>query len=1086
MKAALAEARIGLRLRRKRTLLTALGIVLAAAMLAAAVTVSDSLGKGFSRAAQQAHLADIIVRFDPQPASKVAQRINALPDIRYFSLRQEFTDVLISAPNGRSAGNASVQIVNAGGSGPHGYALTAGHDVTDTPGQVVIERGLAAAWNIPLNGTIEISGLGPQKVVGFAEEPDNVSYPLAAPQIYISKDAVNGQRNPRVDEAQIWLKDPRYLNEVLVQARATSYGVKGLRFVTRSGVKILLDQAAGIVIDLLVALSVIALATASVLLASSARAEVERRLKAIGIRRALGGQKHFIALTQALEAALIAVPAATLGALAGALATTGPSDRLLMLLNEPSAGASLLPLIAAGWAVSIAIPTLAAAWPAYRAAGRPPTELLRGAELRTSRSSKRTSLKSASLTLLGTRLATARRARLIATAVTLGCSTAFVLLMLALASALGTLETDPQALGKRYQLTAALPATAAPHVKRIQGVQAVAPRYEEQAVDSYDLGETIDVVGFPGDATTFEAPPLTAGRRPNKPNEAEVGAGLADALGLSPGSELAIEMPSGKELRLKSRRRGRVLRPRRADRIRARQGDAQSGSRSTRAAGDRAQTGRKPASRAKRTRPGGNAHERRDRPRRSARRGAARDPDRNRGRGRPRVSVRARADVRADRAGAQTNGRGAAGVRRGSGRGGASACRRGRSADPACGGARDRARDPHPRPVALAAGRGLRGAAAIPHHRRHRGGPDRTRPRSGRSRHLGDAPRHRRQRRQRTGRDMSRRRITRREALSEAALATAATLLATGCSTTSQRTAAQSGSTLESTWIDPKGVGILTPGPGEAPIPRTELAPQSELQAELATLAHVTDAHVLDASSPARATFLDRLGPPFQSTFRPHETLTTQVLAGAVNAIRHLHPDAVIQGGDLIDNAQRNELAHALQTLIGGTVRPGSGPHGYFGVQMASDPDPFYYRPDLDAPRHPGLLQRATSAFKTAGVHATVHPVLGDHDILVQGELTPTAETRRLALGHEALWELPPHLHLPHGVHREITNSPDGPPNPGLVGGFLKQALAGPKQRVPADPNRREMDASEVVQRLANDGAHKHSTTRPTSAHSCA
>ena len=50
---------------------------------------------------------------------------------------------------------------------------------------------------------------------------------------------------------------------MLVQARATSYGLHDLRFVTRSGVRVLLDQAAGIVIDLLVALSLIALATAA-------------------------------------------------------------------------------------------------------------------------------------------------------------------------------------------------------------------------------------------------------------------------------------------------------------------------------------------------------------------------------------------------------------------------------------------------------------------------------------------------------------------------------------------------------------------------------------------------------------------------------------------------------------------------------------------------------------------------------------------------------------------------------------------------------------------------------------------------------
>jgi hypothetical protein len=95
-----------------------------------------------------------------------------------------------------------------------------------------------------------------------------------------------------------------------------------------------------------------------------------------------------------------------------------------------------------------------------------------------------------------------------------------------------------------------------------------------------------------------------------------------------------------------------------------------------------------------------------------------------------------------------------------------------------------------------------------------------------------------------------------------------------------------------------------------------------------------------------------------------------------------------------------------------------------------------------------------------------VYPVLGDHDILVAGELAPTAETRALAIGDEALWELPPGLSVPPGTQLTGGGSPDGPPLPGLVNQFLAQALAGPKVRVPADPRRREMAAAEVISGL--------------------
>ena len=275
-----------------------------------------------------------------------------------------------------------------------------------------------------------------------------------------------------------------------------------------------------------------------------------------------------------------------------------------------------------------------------------------------------------------------------------------------------------------------------------------------------------------------------------------------------------------------------------------------------------------------------------------------------------------------------------------------------------------------------------------------------------------------------------------------------------------------SGSTLESIWGDPSGSGVLRVTGGIPLIDRTDLAPRAAPVAVLATLAHVSDAHVLDAESPARVPFLARLGPPFTSTFRPHETLTAHVLAGAVRAIGALAPDAVIQGGDLIDNAQANELTRSLTVLTGGAVDPGSGAPGYHGIQQAGNPDPFYYRPDLDAPRHPGLLEAATAPFRARGL-ATGHicPVLGDHDLLVQGIVAPTALTRQIAIGDRAVWELPSHLRVPVTAAASAV-SPDGIARPAPVNSLIEQLAADAGVRVTADPDRREHDAAEAVGRL--------------------
>ena len=201
------------------------------------------------------------------------------------------------------------------------------------------------------------------------------------------------------------------------------------------------------------------------------------------------------------------------------------------------------------------------------------------------------------------------------------------------------------------------------------------------------------------------------------------------------------------------------------------------------------------------------------------------------------------------------------------------------------------------------------------------------------------------------------------------------------------------------------------------------------------------------------------------------------MLAGAATAVRRLQPQLVIQGGDLIDNDQSNELATAIAVLRGGRVEPPAGPHGYYGVQVASDPDPFYYRPSVDAPQHAGLLSAASAPFTSPGLGAAWCPVLGDHDVLVAGEIAPTPLTRELAVGDRALWDLPRGLTLPAGARRAAALSPDGPPDPGLVDTFLRKALAGPTVRVPRDPQRRELSVQEVIGRSRSAAAARIATT---------
>nr|MBA3245533.1 ABC transporter permease [Actinomycetota bacterium] len=150
---------------------------------------------------------------------------------------------------------------------------------------------------------------------------------------------------------------------------------------------------------------------------------------------------------------------------------------------------------------------------------------------------------------LGMRLALSRPARTAATIAVLAAAASVVLLILALAALLQRLESDPETVGKRYRLAVTAPAEDAATIRRLPGVAGAAARYEVPAVDSFALGESFTVIGFAGDHTRFEAPPLATGRRLTGEGEVEVGLGLAQALNLSPGAMLAVQLPSGREVR---------------------------------------------------------------------------------------------------------------------------------------------------------------------------------------------------------------------------------------------------------------------------------------------------------------------------------------------------------------------------------------------------------------------------------------------------------------------------------------------------------------------------------------------------------
>ena len=132
----------------KRAALAALGVLLAAAMAGAAITVGYGLHTGFDRAARDADLPDVIVRFAPERRAEVDAILRRLPDLQARSYRTQVDNRQVAGGSG-ATDNGSIELV----AGRRGYAIVDGRDVDGRADEAVIDRGMANDWGIHVGDT---------------------------------------------------------------------------------------------------------------------------------------------------------------------------------------------------------------------------------------------------------------------------------------------------------------------------------------------------------------------------------------------------------------------------------------------------------------------------------------------------------------------------------------------------------------------------------------------------------------------------------------------------------------------------------------------------------------------------------------------------------------------------------------------------------------------------------------------------------------------------------------------------------------------------------------------------------------------
>lgn len=285
------------------------------------------------------------------------------------------------------------------------------------------------------------------------------------------------------------------------------------------------------------------------------------------------------------------------------------------------------------------------------------------------------------------------------------------------------------------------------------------------------------------------------------------------------------------------------------------------------------------------------------------------------------------------------------------------------------------------------------------------------------------------------------------------------------------------------------GYRRLTSGPGEPYLVRDDLSgpPRSgrgRRRRALMSFGHLTDMHIIDAQSPARTEFLDRLddpGSPFaglglSGAYRAQEMLSAHVAEAMVQAMNRVRRGPATGApvsftmctGDNVDNMQYNEVRWQIDLLDGERIRPDSGDlTRWEGVADWEAYDVHYWHPDGTPPGQaddlrransgfptvPGLLDAARRPFRATGLRTPWLTTFGNHDGLVQGTVASSELTSAIATGNIKITDLPPDVDLVALLGGILAGDPAA----------LQLLFSGPRRTVTADPNRRQLSRAQTI-----------------------